>query len=161
MDFTPSWYVVDNPALILTTFRQDQLYPSCPCRARGHIPIGEMSALRKLKRRFVLETRPDDNFIKTIVSPREKESCRAARDPQRCRIFRGRFQLSTNDVNLSRRGISGRLTRMLNSEPFFLWYHREVREHKCIRFLKDSIWYSLRFRLCRLCLRDFAWEGLM
>ena len=70
-----SWYIVDNPALILTTYRQDHILPT-HAGFGGHIPIGEMSALRKLKRRFVLEIRPDDNFIKTIVSPREEESCR-------------------------------------------------------------------------------------
>lgn len=36
-------------------------------RKGGQYPTGEMSALRKLKRRFVLETRSDDNFIKTVA----------------------------------------------------------------------------------------------
>jgi len=43
-----------------------------------------MSALRKLKRRFVLETRSDDNFIKTAVSRREGPP----RGPGRCGISR-------------------------------------------------------------------------
>lgn len=43
---------------------------------------GEMSALRKLKRRFVLETRPDDNFIKgrrPILFPEDLLSRRVER----------------------------------------------------------------------------------
>lgn len=97
-------YLVDNPVLVLTTYRQDHIFP---CRAHGHIPIGEMSALRKLKCRFVLETRPDDNFIKTAVSPRERTLLPPHYwGPRHCRISRGRFQLSADDANLSRHSIS-------------------------------------------------------
>lgn len=64
---------------------------------------GEMSALRKLKRRFVLETRPDDNFIKgrrPILFPEDLLSRRV----ERHRAVD--IALTRDDANFNGRGIS-------------------------------------------------------
>lgn len=55
----------------------------------GISPIGEMSALRKLKRRFVLETRPDDNFIKTAAVSEGGTNRRRRPRPEGRRCFAG------------------------------------------------------------------------
>lgn len=68
---------------------------------------GEMSALRKLKRRFVLETRPDDNFIKGRVMGRRP--ILLPEDLLSRRVERHRavdIALTRDDANFNGRGIS-------------------------------------------------------
>lgn len=75
-----------------------------------------MSALRKLKRRFVLETRPDDNFIKTV----EREEGRQLLPEDLRRVERHRavdIALTRDDANFNGRRISFRLEGILLDLP--------------------------------------------
>lgn len=80
--------------------REERNPEEAPGKERGEGPIshpGEMSALRKLKRRFVLETRPDDNFIKTqdgkeVEARRSSSSVEAI--PPRGKTQRGRYRFN-------------------------------------------------------------------
>jgi len=93
-----------------------------------------MSALRKLKRRFVLETRSDDNFIKTAVSRREGPP----RGPARY-LARDRLWLSADDANFTRQEISGPSYRACGFSGRILFYDIAEGERERDKRLRQEL----------------------